>query len=180
MNVMRPKCTCWESGLERMISECLKPNSIVLEIGSFAGEGTDIFLRSGKVNGMYCIDAWQNGLDPTDITTPNFDLGEIEKVFDSVVEKYKPMPMVIKVKANSLECYNKFPAKFFDMVYHDACHTFEHLEEELYLYRYVVKDKGIVAGHDYASAYPGVTRAVNERYGSPDRVYEDLSWVKFI
>ena len=49
-----------------------------------------------------------------------------------------------------------------DWVYIDTDHTYATTAAELAAARTAVRAEGIIAGHDYAPAYPGVIRAVNE------------------
>lgn len=164
-------------GFLKFIEECIKPNSVMLEIGAFAGESTKMLLDSGKIEKLYVIDAWQNGLDTFDPTI-TCDLGEVEKIFDATVEPYGDK--VVKIKSNSLEYFDKFNDGFFDIIYHDSCHEYLHVKTEVQLYLPKIKEGGIVSGHDYGSPFEGVKRAVDELIVIPDKTYDDYTWVKFL
>lgn len=172
--VMRPNDR-YTSGLQQMITECVPEKGTVLEIGVFLGESTRIFLDSGRVSFITCVDAWTNGVDPTDLTTVNYDLSQIEVDFDRNLSSY--LGRYEKVKGNSLEVASQFPDKHFDLVYLDASHEYASVKREIELYLPKVKDSGYIAGHDYDSPYHGVARAVAECLGRPDKVFEDTSWV---
>jgi len=44
-----------------------------------------------------------------------------------------------------------------------------------------IKDGGIISGHDYNNKkHVGVTKAVNEIFNKPDKIFGDKSWLKYI
>ena len=43
-----------------------------------------------------------------------------------------------------------------------------------------VKNGGIIGGHDYTDNWVEVRQAVDEVFGSPDRKYDDGSWIKVL
>lgn len=165
------------NGLKQLIEENLKQDSRVLEVGAFLGESTRMFLESGKVLSMYVVDAWQNDLDIHDYTTNLYDLSEIEQQFDQNVAEF---PQVVKVKGNSLVVCDELPDSFFDLVYLDSCHEYNHVASEIGQYIRKVAKGGVIAGHDYDAAFGGVMEAVDYWFGKPDKIYEDSSWVKYL
>jgi len=159
----------------------LLPTSITMvEIGCFAGESTTMFMSSLKINKLYAVDAWQNGLDKNDITTVQYDLEDVEKTFDTNMFDWVVDGKVEKVKGNSLEVYDKFSDNSLDFIYIDSCHEYGHVKGELELYWPKVKVGGIIGGHDYNSCYGGITQAVDEFFfNGPDKTFCDFSWVKY-
>lgn len=62
-----------------------------------------------------------------------------------------------------------------DFVFVDTSHTYEDTRGIISMYLPKVKKGGVLAGHDYSSAYPGVVKAVGELLGSVEIV--GRSWV---
>ena len=64
------------------------------------------------------------------------------------------------------------------MVYIDGSHVYLDALQDIIKCTPKVKPGGIVAGHDYHPAWPGVVYAVKDVFGQPDLVYPDGTWVK--
>ena len=174
INLMRQKNSIMEYGLLELIN--LLPNDIIMiEIGCFAGDSTEIFLNSDKINKFYAIDAWENNLDTYDIITIKYDLEEVEKCFDNrITNVYNN---VIKIKSNSLNCSELFDDNSVDFIYLDSSHNYEQVKKEIELYYPKVKNNGFIGGHDYNNLYYDVTKAVDE-FCKPDFLFQDSSWIK--
>ena len=132
-------------GLLDLISR-LGSNLIVAEIGSYLGESAKLFLDSGKVKCLYCIDPWINDYDRSDEASYRCPMSDIERLFD---ERMKPYSNVEKVKATSKEAVNRFRDAFFDLVYVDGMHTYEAVKQDLTLYCPKIRKGGYLAGHDW-------------------------------
>lgn len=172
IDIMRPPGTMWEIGLKKLIE--LLPNDItMIEVGCFSGDSSLIFLKSGKIKKFYAIDAWKNNLDCDDLTTVNYDLNEVEKLFDERTVEYP----VVKIKGISVDVVDQFEDNSLDFIYLDSCHSYDYVKKEISLYYNKLKVGGIIAGHDYTPVYPGVIRAVNEFCGKPISIFEDTSWI---
>lgn len=53
----------------------------------------------------------------------------------------------------------------FDSIYIDACHEYAECSADIEAWLPLLNSGGIIAGHDYATLYPGVQEAVNEIFG---------------
>lgn len=151
------------------------PIKNVIEIGSFSGDSGTIF--SEEFDKITCIDKWESGYDPTNFDLASnpeiYNMEEIEQHFDKTVG-YKNN--VHKVKASSVEASKMFENYTFDMVYIDALHTYNGLISDLQAWFYKVKKGGFIAGHDAFSKFPGVTQAILEIFGDPDKTFSDTSY----
>lgn len=182
INIMRPEGKM-RNGL---ISLCRtvalrhqgKPLNII-ELGSYCGESSAIFLENLLVGGLYCVDAWSetNKYKPAEI-------GEAEKVFDAF---WKKNGCVLKIKSTTetflKRCIEEELQKRFyvHLIYIDADHRYEGVKRDIELSMKLLDPGSILAGHDYNDKkFPGVVRAVNESFGKPDGVFEDTSWIKFL
>ncbi len=172
-------------GLKELI-KLIPEETVLLEIGVYIGESSRIFLDSGKIKTLYCLDPWEN---VPDMLSPLPDLPEIELVFDENMKSYKNMK---KVKSFSQDALRFFEGVTFDMVYIDGDHSYEAVLNDIQTYLPKIKKGGIIAGHDYCPnsefnydpplefEFPGVVQAVNEVFGAPDKIFIDTSWIKFL
>jgi hypothetical protein len=68
----------------------------------------------------------------------------------------------------SLAAVTRFPDGYFDAVFIDGDHSYEGVKADIAAWR--PKTKGLLCGHDYGkSDLPGVTQAVDEAFGVPER-----------
>jgi len=172
------------NGLRALI-KLLPPDSMGVEVGSAYGESMAIFMKSGRVKEMLCVDTWEG------------DKAEREAVFDQRAAKWPDR--VHKAKAastrvaggykplggNKIGCcqLNNVDPVFkiekrpsFDFVYIDAAHDYASIYADIQAWLPLVKVGGFIAGHDYMH---DVKRAVDQIFGRPDKTFDDSSWLKY-
>lgn len=126
-------------GLYDLIKENLNQNSIVVEIGSYAGVSTEVFALNCKT--VYAVDPWVGYSEiATDLVS------EAERRFD---ERMKTYDNVIKVKKTSLDAAKDFEDGSLDCIYIDGEHTFESIYKDIKTWMPKIKNGGILCGHDY-------------------------------
>ena len=81
-------------------------------------------------------------------------------------------PQLKVVRMTSIEAsklflhYERYVAgKYFDLVFIDAEHDYDNVKRDILAWYPLVKEGGIICGHDYASRELGVIKAVDEIYG---------------
>jgi predicted O-methyltransferase YrrM len=160
-----------KAGLKNFVDDLKLKNAIMVEVGSFKGDSTIIFAKSGKFREIYCVDPFKNNIgDITDIV----NMSKVEKHFKKTVSKYN---FIYHIKELSTIAADQFDDESLDLVYVDALHTYEALKADLKAWLPKVKKGGFISGHDYRSRFKGVIKAVNEVIGTPDQVYKDTSWL---
>ena len=96
-------------------------------------------------------------------------------------------PQLKVVRMTSIEAsklflhYKRYVAgKYFDLVFIDAEHDYDNVKRDILAWYPLVKEGGIICGHDYASREPGVIKAVNEIYGEDnvEVIHPGSVWVK--
>jgi len=164
------------SRLKKLLEFTNKKDLVMLEIGCYSGESTELFIRTGLIKSLYCVDAWEGGFDPKDPASFT-DMKLVEKTFDERIAQFDIDFHKFKMKSD--DAVSQFEDKFFDLIYIDANHSYEFVKKDIINYFPKVKDDGFIAGHDYRGDMPWVQvkPAVDELLGTPERLYGDTSWI---
>lgn len=153
-----------KQGLQDFIDEVLsdKKDLIGIELGSYCGNSSEMFINSGCFEKLYCIDSW-NGIESK----------FTEKIFDETLSKNQK---IIKIKDLTLNVSKQFQYGSIDFIYIDANHDYDSVKNDILHYFPKIKNGGIISGHDYCESWKGVINAVNEIFGKPIKVFKDGSW----
>lgn len=163
----------------------IAPAGLLVEVGSFAGESTNVFLQAGLH--VHAIDPWDNA--SRDRLNEGclrynadhhwaFDMNEAEQRFDRLLEQYPKR--LTKRKGYDWQFTELYPEACLDAVYIDSVHTYGEVRAAISRWRPKIKPGGHLCGHDYADGFPGVVQAVDELCNQPDLVLGDTSWLVFI
>ncbi len=151
-------------------------NLTLVEIGSYSGESAELFLASGKIAKLYCVDPWRMNYDLNDVAAFT-DMARIERIFD---DRFAGETRMVKVKGTIDDLVARLescPDKI-DVVYVDGCHTYDAVKHDLSVALSRIKPCLFICGHDYTDVWDGAKRAVDEIVGAPDAVFQDTSWGK--
>lgn len=158
----------------------------MVEIGSYAGEGTRWFAISFaevSVIDSYDSNNYIKSKDTTSHITKN-DLELSQSHFEKhILNKFKNVHLRIE---SSIEAVAHFEDESLDMVYVDGGHSYEEVYEDIERWLSKVRYGGIISGHDYDNRlfpyknhlFPGVKNAVLDTIGEPDKLFIDTSWAK--
>ena len=150
-----------------------KKNIKMLEIGSYKGESTFMFAASGIFAEIHCIDPHEGAEQANKL---------LDNEWDTVKEEFKIntrfFSNITHYQDYSYNVVDKFEDKYFDFIYIDASHEYSDVKQDIELY--LPKTKFIIGGHDYQPEWPGVIKAVNEKFEKPDKVFADESWLKLV
>ncbi|MBV9929435.1 MAG: class I SAM-dependent methyltransferase [Alphaproteobacteria bacterium] len=172
------------TGLEDLCRAFVGPSDLLVELGCFSGEATEIFARfAGTVFAIdpwaeeYCASISEGCVDQGVLNyiqdAPVPSMGEVEAMFDA---RAGTLANVIKLKASAEDAVRDFADASLDVVYVDAIHTYEAVIRQIVDWRPKLRRGGVLAGHDFSPAWPGVMRAVRETVGEPEQVFADTSW----
>jgi hypothetical protein len=117
------------------------------------------------------IDSWKgspNELTSTHQLATQVDIYEVFKK-NMGERSYK------SIRGLSSEVVNQFEDESLDVVFIDLTHTYESVKQDIELWLPKVKKGGLLAGHDYENDWPGVVRAVDEKF--PDKMIMDNCWI---
>jgi hypothetical protein len=145
------------------INLLLKPNSIGCELGVFEGEFSEILLSENKFFKLYLVDLFDGMVESGDKSGNNIKYKNSIDLLDTVINKFSNKECVEIVKKDSVSFLESFPDNYFDFIYIDTSHQYEHTKKELNTSLRKIKKAGIIAGHDYNKyRFEGVVRAVDE------------------
>jgi len=168
--------TAIRTGLMRLcltVRASLGPSLVMYEVGSFAGEGAEIF--SEHFAEVHCVDLWETY--PLTGDASKFSWEEIEESFDT---RAHASMNVFKHKGDSVEVAQLVPEESLDFVYIDADHTYESVLRDLGAWVGKVKPNAFIGGHDYTFWTFDVVRAVNDFFHIRDEgviLFHDGSWL---
>lgn len=130
-----------------------------IEIGSYIGESSLIFLSFHNISKLTCVDI------------------EIPKLFNVKLEKFIENGKCVPLEMSSSDANEKIIEDDFDFIYIDGDHTYDFVKNDIEIWYPKVKKEGILCGHDYV--WDGVKKAVDEfvlKYNLDLKIYDDSSW----
>lgn len=150
----------------------------MVEIGSYAGSSTLIFLESGNVKGLVAVDPWDNDLIEEMVARHGRQMDRVREIFvEDVASKHPEVEMLVMTSEAAVR---QVGDRKFDFVYIDGDHAYESCRQDIELWLPKVRPGGMIGGHDYCEACPGVIRAVDEKFEKPNEIFKDSSWLKLL
>jgi hypothetical protein len=136
----------------------------VIEVGSWKGRSTTALLE-GCTGPVLAVDNWR-GHDPASNGSleAEAEKEDIFGLFKQNTRAYSNLTILEGDSSTNGKSWDK-PA---DMVFIDGEHTYEGCKADIEAW--APKARKLIAFHDYNAAWPGVMRAVNERFGIPEVV----------
>ena len=145
------------------ITKILNQDIVGCELGVFEGEFSNILLNTNKFKKLYLVDMFTGMIDSGDKNGNNVKYKNGEDLLKEVTFKFKNNKNIEVVKSDSLKFLSNFENHFFDFIYIDTSHQYEHTKNELNLSLKKIKPGGIISGHDYNKThFKGVVDAVDE------------------
>lgn len=150
---------------------------VIIEFGSYMGRSTRAILDNTKAL-VFAVDPWDGVYYDKDGNTIPILKPNAYEQFRSNVNEY-----INSGQLEVLRCRtSNFPPlgeKFADFVFIDADHRYEEVLKDIALARKLVRQGGIIAGHDYIHTqdWPGVQQAVDEEYPEAQKV-DSIWWVR--
>jgi glycosyltransferase involved in cell wall biosynthesis len=161
-------------GLKDLIEENINEDSIVCEIGSFAGVSSELFSLYCKE--IHCVDNWDSN---DEIWWMKEYIEKAEKFFDDVMNRSSN---IRKIKKTSENASMDYPNEYFDLVYIDGAHDYENVKKDILNWLPKVKESGVISGHDYYAFQNNedtdVKKVIDELFEYVEvKIYGDSSWV---
>lgn len=155
----------------------------IAEIGVWKSHTVQKIFKSeaGKIIKEYWgVDWW---LQPTDPIYGHYCTRTQESWDQLHLKACKLMyrfPQLRILRMSSLEAVKIFTRKYFDLVFIDADHFYEPLKQDIESWLPLVREGGMISGHDYRSKrFPGCTKAVDSIFGEDKiELLEATVWMK--
>lgn len=141
----------------------------VLEIGSYHGRSTVAMLENSNAR-IWCVDSWD--------TDAVFESDYVR--FVENLEPYSNRITVLRGEGERMLSDLRIAGEQFDMAFVDDGHDYELVHADILNCLPLVRDDGLLCGHDYNPAWPGVMKAVNELVPGFNRVKGTSLWWKII
>jgi len=139
----------------------------IVEVGCWVGDTTKELLKTCKE--VYVVDTFKGSEgDRTAVLAENRD---IHKEFTENVGNPDNLRVL---KGDSIEVAKSFNGNKVDMVFIDAGHEYEEVIADIDAW--MPKCTKVISGHDYSDDFPGVKKAVNERFDNVN-VKDSVWWV---
>ena len=135
---------------------------VFVEVGSWKGRSTSFIGKICNGNGtrLVCVDHWNGSRDSLrDRYAAALATEDVEATFRA---NMKALGIVVEVLAMpSVEAAARFAAKSVDRVFLDGSHDGASVAEDLEAWSALLRDDGILAGHDYGPNHPELRAAVD-------------------
>lgn len=136
--------------------------SVFVELGSWKGKSAAFMaveiINSGKPIKFFCVDHFLGSDELPHILDP--DLPHLRDIFEANVGHFDFVRVLPHDSLIAADCFGKGE---IDMLFIDASHKYEDVKADLAAWEPKLRPNAILAGDDFS--WPGVWRAVRERYG---------------
>lgn len=158
-------------------------NAVCAEVGVFKGYTAEMILQSKTDLTWYMIDPWgqeepdrsyiESGAE--DAFLPTEDMEKIYEKVANMADGYRDRAIIMRGK--SVDIADSFDTRTLDLVFIDGDHSYDGAKRDINAWYSKVKSGGWIGGHDYQhERFPGVTQAVNERFGDRVETGRDRTW----
>jgi len=148
----------------------LPPESTVVEVGAWRGKSTcclgSLIRQSGKKIKAYAVDTFEGSdeeehrkiLDEMPVT--------LFEEFKANIEMCNVADVIEPLKMTGKEASVQFKNASVDFVMLDGAHDYESVIGDIESWLPKIKKGGLLAGDDYSKSWPGVMKAVDEKFGT--------------
>ena len=151
---------------DRFLREVIPKGGVAAELGVYKGTFSRHLLEVTQPKQLHLIDPWyMNGKEWAWAEGNKSTIDALKGVLHAH-EKELISGLVVLHIGDDLKVLQQFPDHYFDWVYVDTSHQYDHTLKELTLLKVKVKASGIIAGDDWQSdpshRHHGVYRALKE------------------
>jgi SAM-dependent methyltransferase len=135
-----------------------------VEVGCKEGRTTGHLLQTLPDVVGWAIDPWCAMPEQKTVqggeTYEEWDFAKIEADFWKNIGEHRDR--VKMLRQTSEQAANELKDKTFDLVFIDAAHDYESVKADIRRWYPLVREGGVMAGHDFNHKWPGVQRAIAE------------------
>lgn len=133
---------------DEMVRAICRPGFRIAEIGVFLGQFAQV-LATTLPEELVLIDPWSGKVQSGNADGNNVVVADLDAVYPKICEHFGRWPLVKVERGFSHHVLQKYPDKYFDMIYVDGDHSLEGCTRDLDLALRKVKPGGWICGHDY-------------------------------
>ncbi len=150
----------------KIISGLVVHNAIGAELGVFKGRFSPYLLKHTKAARLHLIDPWYLLTARWNWATGNKStVNAVRKILKKLRKEIENHKVIIHI-GDDRDILKTFPNNYFDWVYLDSSHHYQHTIDELAILKDKVKDSGIIVGDDWnpnpEHRHHGVYKAVKD------------------
>ena len=144
------------------------------ELGVNTAKMTKKILRSpvgAQLSEYWAIDPW--------IPFKDSNWSVAEGKYRHICQVMPWYPNLRVIRMDDLAVARLFPDGYFDCVFIDTSHRYEHTKAEIAAWESKIRSGGILSGRDYHAKreiHKGVTIAVDEAYGDRVNEEDEMTW----
>jgi len=151
--------------LIRLINNTIKPPITGCELGCWRGHNTAALLQAFPNLNLTAVDPWEDGGDFSTMPERLEQILRAKQEFSEVTAFAANRLNVLRITSEAAA--PQVADGSLDFVFVDACHTYEHVINDLRLWAPKVRVDGLICGHDYDGrgdriGWFGVKPAVDE------------------
>jgi len=143
----------------------------VAEVGVFTGTLTKRIVsnKNSLIENYYCIDPWKPYIEEYDRVPREEEYsqswwdGIAEKVY--AIQNDYPIIKIVRLNSLSAGLYFRNNAMSLDAVYIDAVHDRTNMIIDLWSWLPVIRDGGMISGHDYTKNYEEMVKIIDIVFG---------------
>ena len=167
----------WQWLYEEM-AERLEPGDVAVEVDVWLGRSI-CHLASMTQSGVqvYGVDLFRGEQDHKDMT--NHVKGQGGSFLSETARNITACGLherINLVQADSVTAAGMFSGTAPRFVYIDACHDYESVLADIQAWLDVIVPWGVIAGHDWSAAFPGVEKAVRECFEDDQIEVRGSTW----
>lgn len=137
----------------------LPDNPVTVELGVAEGLFSRDILQEWKPKLHYLVDLWETTQLPGDVSS---DQPWHDSNYQNVLKLLEPFTNYKILRGLTVQMSGHVPDNSVDLVYVDACHSYECVRDDINAWWDKVKSGGIFAFHDFEMSHYGVKQAVTE------------------
>ena len=157
----------WGSLYYTIITNIIKERNykIGVEIGVAFGGHCDYILKNTNIDKLYAIDSYEYYPESTDGFSWNqvaYSQADYDNLYEFTLNRLSIYNNRIElIRKRSTDDSIVIPQNI-DFVFIDGLHTYDGVKSDIEKYFPLIKEGGLLSGHDYSQSFPGVVRAVDE------------------
>lgn len=152
-------------------------NGKFVECGAWLGKSSsylcDIVSSTRPDVSVFIIDTWKGSEGEIN---HNHRLAQTSDIYNLFLENMGDRKF-IPIRKLSIEAALEFEDNSCDVVFIDMDHSYKSVVEDINTWLPKIKHGGFLAGHDYDKGWPGVIKAVNEKFQSNIIITDDGCWI---